>query len=324
MNSNYYIMKKHIEYLISSLKSLIGFFDINKAVTDSFIQIKEIVAELPAHYNILMDNVQIQDESNTGLTKEKNIVKDTLCHTLYPCMTLICNEAYKQKDAQLSTQMKTTLKKLQGLKEASLIAKSKDVCVYCDAHTEQLPGIGIEVTAIEKLKSDTVKLEDIMGKPREMRSVKKTATENLDQQSTKTNWLLQNRLSPLMNTFFAESNPTLLSEYHGIVHQDKIPSRKICLIGRIIDADTGEAIQNAWIEIPGSDVAYRVKSKNGRFQVKNLVEGNFILRCTQANYHPMVVEFSHAWGITTQLTIKMVMTDIAKQQVTQKMDLQKA
>lgn len=315
-------MKKNIDYLISVLKSLIGFYDLNKAIIDPFIQIKEIVAELPAHYNSLMDNIQVQNESNTGLTKEKNIVKDTLCHTLFPFMTLICNEAYKQKDAELSTQMKTTLGKLQALREASLIASSKDAYEYCDTHTEQLPGMGIELTSLDKLKSDTEKLENIMGKPREMRSIKKTATENLNQEVTKTNWLIQNRLSPLMDTFFAESNPTLLSEYHGIVHQDKIPSRKICLIGLIKDADTDEAILNIWIEIPGANVAYRVKSENGRFQVKNLEEGNYTLICTQANYHTKVVEFSHAWGITTHLTIKMEMTDIAKQQLTQTEDLQ--
>jgi len=317
-------MKKKIQSLISALKSLIGFFDQNKAEIDPYIQIKEIAAELPAHYNSLMDNVQIQNDSITGVTKEKNIVKDKLCHTLYPCMTFICNETYKQNDTELSTEMKTTLKGLTATGEANLIATSNDVCAYCDAHTEQLADMGILATNVEKLKADTLKLEVIMGKPREMRSVKKTATENLNQQSTKTNWLLHNRLSPLMDTFFAETNPTLLSEYHGIVHMDKIPRRKICLIGQITDADTSEAIQKAWIEIPGADIAYRVKSKNGRFQVKNLEEGNFILRCTQANYHPKVVEFSHAWGITTHLTIEMEMTDIAKQQVPQTENLQNA
>ena len=117
-----------------------------------------------------------------------------------------------------------------------------------------------------------------------------------------------------MNIFYAETNPRLLSNYHGIVQHDKIPSRKVCLIGIITDTDTGEPIEKVWIEIPGANVAYRVNSKNGRFQVKNMEEGNFIIRCTQANYHPKVVEFSHAWGITTHLIIEMEMTEIAKQQ----------
>ena len=296
------------------LKSLMGFFDVHKAETDLYIQIKEIAAELPAHYDTLMGNVQIQSESITGLVKEKNLIKETLCHTLYPCMTLICNEAYKQNDTELSTQMKTTQNKLLALGETILIAKSKDVSNYCDAHTEQLPSIGIKPEDLEKLKSKTTKLENIVGKPTEMRIVKKTATENLNTESSKTNWLINNRLTPLMNTFFAESNPTLLSEYHGIAHHVKIPSRKVSIIGLIKDTETNEPILNVWIEIPGTDIAYRVMSKNGRFMIKNFEEGNFIIRCAQANYHSKHMEFSHAWGITTHLTIEMQMTDIAKQQ----------
>jgi hypothetical protein len=317
-------MKKNIDYLISALKSLIGFFDLHKSVIDPIVQIKEIAAELPAHYDILMENAQIQQESTTGVTKEKNIISDTLCHTLFPTMTLICNEAYKQEDIELSTRMKTTLSKLQALRDSILIATSKDVCTYCDEHTEELPAIGIQVASVEKLKLDTIELENTIGRPRELRSSKKTATENMDKEATKSNWLIQNRLTPLMDTFFAESDPTLLSDYHGIVHHDKIPSRKVCLIGIITDTDTGEPVEKVWIEIPGADVAYRVTSQNGRFQVKNMEEGTFIIRCSQANYHPKVVEFSHAWGITTHLNIEMEMTDIAKQQMSQIEDLHNA
>ena len=307
-------MKKNIDHLISVLKSLIGFFDIHKSVTDPIVQIKEIATELPTHYSTIIDNAKIQQESSEGLTREKAIITDVLCHTLYPIMTLICNEAYKQKDIELSTRMKTSSRKLKAMKESNLIATSKDVCEYCDTHTEELAGIGIQATSVEKLKSDTIELENIMGKPRELRSCKKTATENMNEEATKTNWLIQNRLSPLMHTFFAENNPSLLSEYQGIVQYDKIPRRKVCLIGIITDTDTGEPIEKVLVEIPSANVSYRTNSKYGRFQIKNMEEGNFTIRCTQANYHPKVMEFSHAWGLTTHLSIKMEMTDIAKQQ----------
>lgn len=85
-------------------------------------------------------------------------------------------------------------------------------------------------------------------------------------------------------------------------------------MGSITDDETNEPISNCWIEIPNTNIAYRLKGEKGRFRIQNLEPGTYEFKCTQTNYHPFAIQFSHAWGETTRLQIRMKMTEIAKNQ----------
>ncbi|MFA8437277.1 MAG: carboxypeptidase-like regulatory domain-containing protein [Marinifilaceae bacterium] len=137
------------------------------------------------------------------------------------------------------------------------------------------------------------------------------ATKIMDQSTRKIMWLIINRLTPLMITYF-DDDPVFLESYNNAIDIHKAATHKLAIRGSILDAETGEPVTNTWLEVPGTDIAYRATGKKGLFRIQHLEPDNYQLTCTQGNYHPLTVNFTQVWGETTKLNLELQMTEKAK------------
>ena len=170
----------------------------------------------------------------------------------------------------------------------------------------------ISADEVTSLKNKADELKDVMGKPLQVKARRKIATQNLNELEKEANWKINNRLKPMVISVFEKENEEMVRKFLEISSPDKDPMRKFAVMGLISDQENQEPILNAVISIEGTEISYRVRSKKGQFRIKNLEPGTYTMVVTHEKYVEKRVEFTHAWGETTRLSIEMERTAVGQ------------
>ncbi|MFA8435025.1 MAG: carboxypeptidase-like regulatory domain-containing protein [Marinifilaceae bacterium] len=311
-------MKKDIKYIVTVLRLLVDLITEFASTINEKANLKEISDQLPNLLNKILENLNIQEQPIQGVTKQKRASRNKLEQSLYPVMTILHDYAQQHGDEKLMEEMKTSTSRLSHISAEALLTQARNTINFCTSKGEELPNHGIATEMFDTLQTNFNLFREVVAKPKKLMNRRKEATRQLDILGDKSEYLIYKRMYPLMESYFILNNPSLWKKFQFAVSPGRIPTHKLAVQGNILDTETGEPITNIWLEVQGTDIAYRAKGKKGQFRIQHLEPGNYRLSCIHANYYPLSVEFTQVWGETTRLNLKLQMTNEAKRKKQEK------
>ncbi|MFA8435419.1 MAG: hypothetical protein ACEPOZ_12945 [Marinifilaceae bacterium] len=298
-------MKAIINSLLLMLVRLDKFIEKYSTLLKGQAQVNEILNLIDSEVTDLKQNISVQETTSKAYTKAKHQKKKQLAWTLIAIMSFLRNDALNKKNTVLAEAMTTTIQKLLNRMDAQLIAITEETIKVAEGMGEALPTIGIPVEDLEHLKLLTTEYKQAMVEPLEIRKQRKIATQRIKTQIKEIKNLIYQRLLPLAVSCFSKNHNNLVKELETLVQVDKIPSRKLAVRGKILEAGNKTPINHVWIEIPETSIRYRTHSQKGGFQISNLEPGHYTLKCQCDTHEPISQDFTHAYGYTTKLEIFM-------------------
>lgn len=299
------------------LTVVLDVLDDYKDIIEAQPTIKEVTDIFRANYLRMQKNIQIQSETVTGETKLKRLTKSNLASSYYSVASFVRNYAIKMENLKLEEALSHTQLQLNRMKGPQLIGQVDFVLEYYDSLEDPTP-LGIPTEMTDTLRTDLAAFKVQMMAPQEARLRIKNATAELDQLYNETRMLIEKRMIPLFKACYAQSQIELWTRFQNSVQMIKPPTHHLAIKGSIRDVETKEPITKAWIDIPNTDISYRVRSKKGNFIVRNLDPGSYTIKCSHGNYQEVKQHFKVLWGETTKLVIEMQMDARARKKQEQK------
>jgi hypothetical protein len=272
---------------------------------------KELLDLISDEHAEIEVNMEIQQRDLQSYTLGKDLRRKKMIKHLFACCTFLHNDALKKVNTELASRLKLSIAKLNKMSYTALLAKAKEIYDLCTERGESLGETGISPELFANLEQSINESTEYLTVPKEMRDNRKLATLKMNQSARRIQSLITQRLTPIMSTCFPD-DPIFLEEYQNAVTVQKAPTHKLAIQGQIRNAETGDPLTNTWLEVPGTDIAYRATGKTGLFRIQHLEPGNYQLTCTHGNYHPLTVDFTQVWGETNKLNLELQMTEKAK------------
>lgn len=251
----------------------------------------------------LKEAIRIQSTDNAGYTISKMQRRSNLAHSLINIMNLIYTDCLNKNQLNHIYDYKSTYKMLKRLSYLKILDKSVSIINYCDKHAEKLSDMGISAEMLQLLKDDSKALEDYIALPQEMIKKKEEATQKIGSLVKEIDYLQIDQLNKLMESFFKLSDPVLYAAYMQAVKRERIPTKRLALIGSVKDIRTGKPINNAQVLIPQAEIEHIIKGEKGGFRISNLEAGTFPVEFRAVNYKSQIITLVHNFGVTDRLDV---------------------
>lgn len=245
---------------------------------------------------------QISTKELTKIKEDKRVLMIEVSYSMF----VYLNQYAKNKG--ISTLYNETLRSkssLERMNEAALTETCRQCVHLCEKYTDNWGEIGITQDSVDEIVTAVTDFEKATTEISNARINRRAAIKNLDDLANENLKLLNDRIRPLVKAAFQNTNPEAFATFENILSVNQEHNYKQAVRGQIVDAATGEPIKYPIIEIEKIGLRRRLRSEKGNFIIRNLEPGEYIIRCTHAEYKTISYKFIHAWGDTNELTIRM-------------------
>lgn len=248
----------------------------------------------------------IQSQLNLkGLTKDKKKYRTELTNVVFPTLVCFKQHGININDHDLQAEASISISKMNKLNQSKFIGICQLCIKLCQKYSSDWNKIGITEATVEDIKTRIESYETSIEKAAKARVDKSIANDKLEQLCDDNNFLIKNKIMPLVNAAFSKTKPEIVLAFENAMNMNKVHRYKRALAGQIIDDDTQEPILYATIQIKEIDLKRRIRSKAGVFYLQNLQPGSHTIICSHDEYETVEVTFIHAWGKTTKMEIRM-------------------
>ena len=249
------------------------------------------------------DALRVQASDIRGYTLTKGERKVNLANSLIMVLNLIYNDCLVKNKLDQINNYKSTYKKLLRLSYSNILDKSISTIAYCEAHSEQLPDMGISAEMLESLKNDSTALTAYIAMPQEMVKKREEAGLKIERLAHEIDNLQGDRLNKLMESFFKLTDTEVYSAYQQAVKREKPASKKLAVIGSVKDITTNMPIKRAHILISKVDIDHVVKGDKGGFRISQLDADTYPVEISATNFITKKLTLVHNYGETERLDV---------------------
>jgi hypothetical protein len=204
--------------------------------------------ELKAKIVAITTTLQQESLNITGITKDKNKWKVTLCESAADMAGVIYAYAVAISNDTLKQEVNYSLSALTKTREESLAARCQNIHDAAVANQTALLNYGITTAMITDLEAAIANFSAQTPKPRTAISQRKTLVSNLVQLFKEADAILQDRMDKIVVTFKA-AHPDFVKTYESARKIVDPPHTTTQLKGTVTDKTTATPIKDAKVTI---------------------------------------------------------------------------
>jgi len=156
--------------------------------------------------------VKTQSKNITGVAKDKEQEKEEMILKALQVTSAIYAFAKTNGNEELATLAKFSPTRLRFTRDALLLEYCNHILALANENAASLVTYGISTTDISSLQSEIEDFETIVAKPRETLGTRVDATSDLSARMKGLDFILKNRMDPLMLSF-KTSSATFYAKY---------------------------------------------------------------------------------------------------------------
>jgi Carboxypeptidase regulatory-like domain len=255
---------------------------------------------------------QLDDRKITGITVDKNKIRQSLCEQAADAASIITAYAATVGDNTLLKAVNFPISTLAKTSEDTLVPRCQNIHDAGETNLPALKDYGLTGTILTALQTSINDFAAAVAKPRTAISERKTVTENLVVLFKATDEILEMRMDKLVNTF-KTTNPDFVKTYEAARRTLKPPTTTTQLKGIVTDKLTGAPIKNARITATPNDTdettppLVTTTDANGEYLFKPIIVDDYTITVTATGYQPFEDdEFHAALGDVNHFDIELV------------------
>lgn len=262
-----------------------------------------------ALFNSKIEEIQFylgqQIKETTGITNDKQLVKENLCRMASDIAGIIYAFASTQKKMVLMEEVNYSYTKLFRLREDLILPTMQNIYVATEANREAIVDYGIDAEKIEAFEQAILHFKAVLPKIRIIRSEKSIYLDKISEIMAEVDALLSNRLDKLA-VLFQKSNPDFYNAYKHIRKIDAPNSTSTQVKGNISTALNGKAIAEATIIFNAKTKTNTQSDKEGNFIIKPIALGVYRVNIEAKGFKPQTIEnFRVKLGKVNRLNVVM-------------------
>lgn len=261
-------------------------------------------------YNQIYDAyLPICDTDLTGFTVQLHKDRSGLEQAIISIMSRINLHAFQEENNVLYSKSKLTQSELDRMNSAQLMAMTEQCFNITEEQKDNWEAMSITQELVDYMLNKKEQFVLSCEDPDEQEIAVVNAHKVLRKTIAENNRTIYQEILPTVKNLYKVSHPLIVSDIETALNINKISSKKLAVMGRVIDAVSGEPIVFGIIEIEAIGLKRRLRSQEGSFRLRNLPEGEYVIRCSHAEYKTHEFRFIHTWGTTTRLELRLVPVD---------------
>lgn len=251
---------------------------------------------------------QQSDRVLTGITADKNAVKQKLCEMTAETAGVIYAFAATTGDNTLKNQTALSVSSLLKMRADALPARCQNVREAAEANAAALADYGITRAKLTALQAAIDDYAASTPKPRTAYSERKTVNAQIARLFAETDGFLKERADRLVQTFRA-AHPDFVETYETARRIIQPPHTTTQLKGEIVDKQTGAPVQTAHLTATPADssnpTVTAAPNSDGEYLLKPLAHGAYRITVTAAGYKNFQQDIDVLMGEVNDLDVEM-------------------
>ena len=260
------------------------------ACKDAYIRLGEIVTKMES-------SMQVQMVDHTGLTKEKNYLKQLLAETTAAVAGGVVSYAHNKHDFSLEGEMRCSTSLLARMSDDVMLERCKMVKTKADGLLAELADYAIDAALITKLVDRIKDFEKIIPKVSEAIDTRKLHTAGMNQMIAEATDLLRNEMDALVLLLDDVHAPfkkqykisRSIDDYRGKRNAAPLPEGFGSISGIVSDNVDSGLIEDAVVTIDGTDLTAST-DEDGEYYFEEVPAGVYTLKVSADTYHVETVE----------------------------------
>lgn len=244
-------------------------------------------------------------KTSVAMTAAKEKCKEELIDVICFLAGLMSLYASQNGDEVLYGKSHVLRSDLERFNASKLLAVCEQLLQEARTRVNVWAEMGVTEELLDRLMSLKEEFNESVVEPRRARQDEKMARWKLRELYAKNRKLIYQVILPSVKLLYLKSKPEIVEALKSILNATRVSTRKMAVKGVIVDKVSGEPISYPVIEIEKIGLKRRLVSEFGRFNIQNLEPGEYIIKCSHAEYVSVKYRFIHAWGELTRLQIEM-------------------
>lgn len=280
-------MNANQEAKLKSFRSTENLCDANTAIVSTNLAFQTAFAQVKTNIATIISTAQSDSVPITGITIDKNLMKQALCEKTSEIAALIYAYASTTGNNTLKAEVDTSVSALNRLREDALAPRCQSIHDIAETNLAELADYGITSAMLAALQQAITNYSAETPKTRTAIAERKTMTANLAALFEETDQILNERMDKLVVAFKA-AHPDFVKTYETTRRILKPPTTvtqlKICFTDKTTKSPLKNAVVTAQPTTNGSDAATIITDSTGEALFKPTPHGKHTVTITATGY----------------------------------------
>lgn len=257
---------------------------------------KEAYIKLGKIISTMEDSMQVQITDHTGLTKEKNYLKQLLAEMTVAVSGGLVSYAHNKHDYALEGEMHCSLTQLERMSDDVMLERCKTVKTKANDLVAELADFAIDAALITQFTDRIKDFEKICPKVSEAIDTRKMHTANLDNLIAEASDLLKNEMDRLVvliddthETFKKlYKNARSIDDYHGRRTAAPLPEGFGSITGIVSNSVDSGLIEDAVVSLEELNLTVST-DEDGEYYFEKVPAGVYTMKVSAETYNDETV-----------------------------------
>lgn len=255
------------------------------------------VERFDKYYNEIEENSHIQSITITGITEQKNDMRQQLIKKLVVFASRIRSYAAVVDNMELYYKIKCTKTWLKEISVVELLSFINNTISIAEKYLDNLQDYGIDKQKINELQAMQNKFDKYSLKPRSATVVRSDSTSFIKEAIPRLAEFVRRVLDTNLMRY-SESHPEFYGKYKIARRLVGNPQRKSAVIGLVSDTETNMPIKNVKIKFEliiknATDKEFTrlvITTDKGNYRIKTLKTGRYRITIMHPEYETQIIE----------------------------------